>query len=348
MRVNARDPRLVSLVGEFMNTYLPVVRRLDDDTVASYRTSISLFLDYLEASDGITLATIEASDLTQERVVGFMGWLSDARGNVATTVNHRLSDVRGLCRFLSSRGSISAVAYELIREISPVRDDRSIEFSWLTTTEVRSVLDSVSGNRNAERDYLLLALLYESGGRVGEVLSLTVGDLRPTRAGEVDVHFYGKGNKHRVTPLSGEVWSLFERYARHRLPERHSSDLVFYVVRRGERHRMSHDNVERLLRNCERKLRDDGHEELQHLHSHLFRRSRAMHLYEAGVPLPTISDWLGHSNLETTRFYAKVTDLMKRDALAKLSEGDEAVFSSDVAFKYAGDDDALRRLCGLR
>jgi len=73
-----------------------------------------------------------------------------------------------------------------------------------------------------------------------------------------------------------------------------------------------------------------------------------MHLYEAGVPLPTISDWLGHSSIETTRFYAKVTEMMKRDALKKLSDGDEAVFASDVAFKYASDEDMLKRLCGLR
>ena len=64
--------------------------------------------------------------------------------------------------------------------------------------------------------------------------------------------------------------------------------------------------------------------------------------------IPTISDWLGHSNIETTRFYAKVTATMKREAMEKLAEGDRAVFSSDVAFKYANDDDALKRLCGLK
>lgn len=73
-----------------------------------------------------------------------------------------------------------------------------------------------------------------------------------------------------------------------------------------------------------------------------------MHLYEAGVPLEIISDWLGHSRIETTRFYAKVTDLMRRKTLEKLSEGDEAVFDSDVAFKYADDDEVLSRLCGLK
>jgi integrase len=140
----------------------------------------------------------------------------------------------------------------------------------------------------------------------------------------------------------------FNGYADSYLPNRRPSDLVFYVRRREERHKMSHDNVERVLRDCERRLRDGDMPKIQHLHSHLLRRSRAMHLYEAGVPLEIISEWLGHSSIETTRFYAKVTDLMRREALEKLSEGDEAVFDSDVAFKYAEDDEVLRRLCGLK
>ena len=110
---------------------------------------------------------------------------------------------------------------------------------------------------------------------------------------------------------------------------------------------MSKDNVSRILADCEKAIRK-GRPELIHLHSHLFRRSRAMHLYQAGVPLPIVSEWLGHSNIETTSFYAKVTAEMKRDALHKLSESDKSVFKDDVAFKYAGDEEMLKRLCGLK
>ena len=73
-----------------------------------------------------------------------------------------------------------------------------------------------------------------------------------------------------------------------------------------------------------------------------------MHLYQAGVPLPTISDWLGHSNIETTRFYAKVTEMMKREAVDKLAEGPDAVFDALVPFGYADDEEVLKRLCGLK
>ena len=106
---------------------------------------------------------------------------------------------------------------------------------------------------------------------------------------------------------------------------------MFYSFRNGRRNKMSSDNVSRILAECENELRKKN-TDLIHLHSHLFRRTRAMHLYQAKVPLPTISEWLGHSNVETTRFYAKVTEEMKREALHKLSDSDKSVFKDDVVF----------------
>ena len=66
------------------------------------------------------------------------------------------------------------------------------------------------------------------------------------------------------------------------------------------------------------------------------------------LPLPTISEWLVHSKIETTRFYVKVTEAMKREVLHKLSDSDSSVFKDDVVFKYANDEDTIKRLCGLK
>ena len=73
-----------------------------------------------------------------------------------------------------------------------------------------------------------------------------------------------------------------------------------------------------------------------------------MHLYQAGVLLPTISEWFGHLNIEMTRVYAKVTEAMKKEAPHKLSDSDSSVFKDDVVFKYANDKDTIKRLCGLK
>lgn len=347
MRIKAKDPQLVSLMGEFIRVYLPCVRNRDEDTVTPYRYSINLFVAYLEAENGVTVMTMQSSDFDQKNIVGFMSWLKSTRNNVATTVNHRLSDIRGFCRYLYKKNAIPLDGYEAICEINDADDDRVIDFTWLSTSDVCLMLKSVDENRDAVRDHFLLSLLYESGARINEVLSLRLLDIKGTFNGEADVHFYGKGKKHRMTPLSKEIWAQFVRYREKYHQGITYDSLMFDSFRNGQRNKMSSDNVSRILDGCETKVRKDN-PDLLHLHSHLFRRTRAMHLYQAGVPLPTISEWLGHSNIETTRFYAKVTEEMKREALHKLSDSDSSVFKDDVAFKYANDEDAIKRLCGLK
>ncbi|MDD3795201.1 MAG: tyrosine-type recombinase/integrase [Lachnospiraceae bacterium] len=309
MKIKAKDPRLLSLMGEFMRVYLPCVRNRDEDTVASYRHSINLFVTFLEAEHKITIKTMQTSDFNQKNIVRFMSWLKSDRNNVAPTINHRLSDIRGFCRYLYKKNAIALDDYEEICEINNTDDDRVIDFTWLSIDDVCMILKSVDG--------------------------------------EADVHFYGKGRKHRIIPLSKEIWRQFERYCEKYHTDKVPDNLMFYSYRNGRKNKMSSDNVSRILDGCETRVKKDT-PELLHLHSHLFRRTRAMHLYQAGVPLPTISEWLGHSNIETTRFYAKVTEEMKREALHKLSDSDSSVFKDDVAFKYANDEDTIKRLCGLK
>ena len=72
-----------------------------------------------------------------------------------------------------------------------------------------------------------------------------------------------------------------------------------------------------------------------------------MHLYIAGVPLSLIAEWMGHSSLEPSRIYALATTEMKRKAVEKLASEEKSVFNNDVTFKYADNDEILKRLCGL-
>lgn len=347
MRIKAKDPVLIALIGEFLKVYLPSVRRRDGDTIDSYRHSINIYLQFLRYTYGTTLMNVRSCDFSQRNIVAFMAWLRDNRGNVATTVNHRLSDIRGFCRYLMKKGAISSTGYEEIREISDAFDDRDEDFTWLSREDVKAVFEEVKGNRDSVRDRFLLSILYESGARINEVLSLHLKDLKPAGKGEADIHFFGKGNKHRTTPMSKEIWKQYGTYCGEYHPDRDPEALLFYTHRNGRKNKMSRDNVSRILTDCEKAVRKER-PELLHLHSHLFRRSRAMHLYQAGVPLPTVSEWLGHSSIETTRFYARVTEEMKRDALHKLSESDKSVFKDDIAFKYVGNEEMLKRLCGLK
>ncbi len=124
---------------------------------------------------------------------------------MATTVNHRLSDLRGLCRFLLKKVIITEDCYEAVREVNDVKDDRVRNFEWLSVEDVSAILNKAACSRNPVRDRFLLSLMYESGARVAEVLALKVGDVSPSKGGGADVRIFGKGSKPRITPLSEEI-----------------------------------------------------------------------------------------------------------------------------------------------
>ena len=109
---------------------------------------------------------------------------------------------------------------------------------------------------------------------------------------------------------------------------------------------MSPDNIRLMLLSYEKMAKEkDG--SIPHLHSHMFRRTRAMLLYQGGMPLPLVAEWLGHSQLETTTIYAKATIEMKKAARDKVAENQKSVFHDKEKFKYADDEETLRKLMGL-
>lgn len=200
MRINAKDPSLISFIGDFLKVYLPSIRNRDQDTIDSYKSTINLYLLYLQTAFGITLMTVQSEDFNQKNIVSFMSWLKNERGNVASTINHRLSDIRSFCKYLAKKKAITSLGYEEIREIEDAIDERVTEFTWLSIDDIKSILEQISTSRDAIRDRFLFSLLYESGARIDEVLSLTLKDIKPAADVEADVHFFGKGRKHRITP----------------------------------------------------------------------------------------------------------------------------------------------------
>lgn len=86
---------------------------------------------------------------------------------------------------------------------------------------------------------------------------------------------------------------------------------------------------------------------IPHLYPHLFRHTRAMHLYMAGMPLEMVAQWLGHSQMETSLIYANATTEMKRAAVKKISTKEASVFKDDEKFKYRDNDKVIKQLYGL-
>lgn len=346
-----KDPGLYRLMKNFLTAYLPDVRQKSVHTIQAYRDALNLYMDFLDKAKSVKLKNACASDFNQENISAFLRWLHDERGNESTTVNQRLSHIKGFCRYVQKKDILSFESYSEICEIAEYRDERVKDFIWLTIEDVNLVLKQPDINKKTGvRDRFFIALMYESGCRNDEILHMKFKNIVINKVGEPDVHIFGKGSKHRCTPLSKDIVPYFTEYCRHFHPETADDDdgLLFYTVRNGIKCQMSQDNVQRFMKTYEKKARETN-ASLPHLHPHLWRRTRAMHLYLAGVPLPLVSEWLGHSSMETTHiYYARATDEMKRQAQRKLGEKEGSVFKDNIAFKYADNEDVLKKLAGLK
>jgi len=344
-----KDPFLFKQIKEYFITYLPVIRRRSNNTVNSNKEAVNLFLLYLQDTQKKRLSDIIATDFSQRNIVNFMSWLQCERANAATTINQRLSHIRCFCRYLMKNDMLSYSNLNDINDISRIKDIRIKELVWLSIEDTQMLLQQPdTSKKTGIRDRFYLALLYDSGCRNEEIINLKVRDFVINKKGEAELHVIGKGKKYRCTPITSDIIGIYHQYCHiyHLNSSKSADTFMFYTIRNGIIAQMSDDNVRRFMKKYDAEIRLKN-PRVPHLHPHLMRHSRAMHLYMAGVPLPLIAEWLGHSRMETTQVYAQATVDMKRKATEKLGEDAKSVFKEDVAFKYSDDDEVLKILCGL-
>jgi integrase/recombinase XerD len=187
---------------------------------------------------------------------------------------------------------------------------------------------------------MMLILLYDTAARVSELLELTIGSLHIDS--EIPyITIYGKGRKYRNIPLMDKTQQHLKRY----LNEFHllnvKDEPLFYCVTYGKRHRLSADIMETMLNKYTRKCIGSGVEMPDSPHCHMIRKTRAMDLYQSGVPLTHIQQLLGHEDLSTTSgFYAFAT----LDTLAKAMNKVSGETSSDKKWNNKATLKELLRL----
>lgn len=111
---------------------------------------------------------------------------------------------------------------------------------------------------------------------------------------------------------------------------------------------MSPDNTEKFIKKYGESAREKNIEVPPNLHPHMFRHSRAMHLYRCGMPLPLLSEWLGHAQLETTLIYANADIHMKQEAIEKATSKINPLKTKDNnVIDWQDDEEMIKKLYGL-
>ena len=288
----------LALIDLFLNEYW-IEKGLSENTVQSYRLDLTALCDWLDKND-LSLETLNAVDLQ-----GFLGERLE-KGYKATSTARMLSAMRKLFQYLyREKYRVDDPSAVLNSPKLPSRLPK-----YLTEQQVSDLLNTPDVDVPLElRDKAMLELLYATGLRVTELVSLTIENMS-VQQGVVRV--IGKGNKERIVPMGEEAayWvRQFMLYGRPVLLNGQSSDVVFpsqraqQMTRQTFWHRVKHYAI----------LADIDADALS---PHVLRHAFATHLVNHGADLRVVQMLLGHTDLSTTQIYTHVA----KERLKRLHE----------------------------
>ncbi|BDI22267.1 site-specific tyrosine recombinase XerD [Herbiconiux sp. L3-i23] len=279
--------------------HVTVERGLAANTVAAYRRDLSAYTEFLAGEAVDDVAAVRPAD-----IAAFSRALAE-QGKSAASVGRMLSSVRGLHRFLVDDRVTDA---DPASDIAPPKLGMRLPKA-LTIDQIGRVLDAVQGDDPVRmRDRALLELLYATGARISEAVSLDVDDLE----GDRSVRLRGKGGKQRVVPVGSVALRAIDEYLVRVRPEwarqGHATPALFLGPRGA---RMSRQSAWLAIRAAAERAQLDIA-----LSPHTFRHSFATHLLAGGADVRVVQELLGHSSVSTTQIYTLVTIDTLRDVYA--------------------------------
>jgi integrase/recombinase XerD len=311
--MKTRPNLLGAAVRGFLFDYLPAQRGMSQNTITSYCESMKLLLLFISGQKGIDVCDLAIEDIGTESILAFLTYLEEERGNGARTRNVRLSAVHSFFRYLACISPEYLEQSQRILSI-PFKREPSLETEYMEFNEITALLSAVDrGSVDGKRDYALLALMFNTGARVSEVVDMKVSDLHLKRP--FGVRIMGKGRKERVCPIWTETALVLRDYLCSREVALNGDRAVF-VNHVGAP--LSRFGIGYIMKKY-LKIASESCPSIaeKNLHPHSMRHSTAVHLLKSGVDLISIANWLGHSSVNTTNKYAVMDLEMKREALAR-------------------------------
>ncbi|MGH9354173.1 MAG: site-specific tyrosine recombinase XerD [Terriglobia bacterium] len=266
--------------------YIRVEKGLSENTVSSYRRDLLKFAEFAGARP---LAGIDRDDVRQ-----FMRSLYVNRLGARSVARHLVS-LRNFFRFLLKEGRLK-------RDVTAEVDSPQIEVSLpkhLALDEVEALLRQPDPSTpGGLRDKAMLELLYATGMRVSELVSLRSADFDPNMG---ILRCLGKGNKERLIPVGKSALSAVEAYVRHGRGQflKHGESPYLFLNHHGGR--LSRVGFWKIISRYGRAAAITTP-----ITPHVVRHSFATHLLERGADLRSIQLMLGHSDISTTQIYTHV------------------------------------------
>jgi len=298
------------LMQAFFNDHLPNQRALSPRTIESYRDALRLLLEFIEFRDGKAASQVELADLTPEVIEGFLNYLEQVRHNSVHSRNIRLAAVRGFLKFAapwdaSPRRAVSQSLRVPMRRFVRPRPD------FLSREQMQAIIGTHDGSWIAQRDHLMLSLLYNTAASVSEIVRLRMDHIQLEGGG--CVHFRGTRRARTVPLWPATVTTLQEwlavnpafEYNSFLLPNQRGAAMTATCVRR------------RLAIAVRRASRLDPDLASRRVSPRTVRHTASMHLLQRGTDLGQITRWLGHDTPATMHNHARAYRVMNDRAVAR-------------------------------
>ena len=314
-----RPPSFASLVQQFFTEYLVTQRAVSPRTVACYRDALMLFLDFSSQRLKRAATSLKLNDIQPDLILAFLDHLERERHNAVRSRNLRLTALRAFLKFAGRRDVASLHVVERALAVPMKRFERPM-LGFLTREEMLAVLGQPGETWTSQRDHLLLAMLYNTGARVSEIIGVRVTDV--VLDGGACVHLHGKGRKQRSVPLWHTTVTEVRAWLRLNPALRGEEPLL----PNREGHAMSRSNVvQRLELAVARATNQAPSIVKKRISPHIIRHTTAMHLLQSGVPFNVIALWLGHESTTTTHRNVEADLAMQAKALARLEAPDTMI-----------------------
>lgn len=278
---------MVTIVDGYAN-YLIQVKHASDNTISSYMRDIHQFTQYLD-----TVAHVEILDVNQRIVSDYISWLS-GRGKSPATLSRCLASLKSFYLYAMS---LDLVDNNPVHNIQIEKAEKKLP-QILSGKEVELLLEQPKcTDMKGYRDKAMLELLYATGIRVSELISLEISDIS-IAGGFIKC---SSNEKVRIIPLYPAAVRALNSYIHDIRPKMIASprETALFVNLNGER--MSRQGFWKIIKFYQEKAHID-----KEITPHTLRHSFAAHLLENGADLRSIQEMLGHSDISSTQIYAQL------------------------------------------